>query len=894
MPARSTNAVPRRVRVVQLAAQPVRQPPSSPSPAPAPRRRAKTSPAAPPAALTSIDTRLARARLLGHRPPGPAARLQRDEYTPRGFPIYQETTAKHDRNWQVYVDTQYRVIYNELTQAGYPGPGVDQHFSASYKEASQKAAILDRLSSVGEPTIDPTQVDPQSLQRLATGELAAIINDWRDTANHNLAQKGQWGTRLGESLPPTWGPLVTGGMGSWVHAVYTARTTHATGSAASGTTTAMPWEDDHLTHRGYDHSSNKTIYVRGHLLNDHLGGPSAPYNLVPLTGEETRSSANANKVHEGSVENMAKAAVQELYGKRDEWPPKSPSKNDLERVEYGVDAEWGGHHRPDTQVVRQAAGSFADLLVQLRQLGEDTAQLTVDDVRRRIPTNEYEAWWTGELKEGVDAVVPYGERGSVAAEAAAKGMAWNADLWEYEDKVVPTRLIARLAFWTADGKDFKEQEIDNSLPSEPRTPCVKLPLLKLQPKPKAKKKVGSTVAFTPTGLPLYTEKTKGHKGNWKSYVDAQFQVVSDELLRAGYPLQGIKSVSAPWYGRALQQVDFLDRLSVSPDPVADPYNTDPKSLIRGETVLLAQAINGWRAVASSYLGQANARPSRLGESNPPTWGPLVTGGMGSWVRARFTAETTHAAGSAASGTKTALPWQDDRLTHRGYDHSSAKTIYVRGHLLNDHLGGPSAPYNLVPLTGTETRSSANANKVHEGSIENMAKASVQELYQKRDQTVPGSPSQYDLVAVDYFVDAVWAGGQRKGTLEVADGAQAVRELAESIQTHHHLAPSQYTVEALRTSIDPKIYAQLWMERIKEPMDAVVPFGKRDAVNVLQALQLMLRNAELWKYEDAVVPKKLVAKLVRSLTSGEQDENAQEIDNSLPGEARTPYVKSGIG
>ena len=84
-----------------------------------------------------------------------------------------------------------------------------------------------------------------------------------------------------EVLVPEWAPMATAGMGSWMTAVHMRNTTLPSGSSATGTKTVLPRLDDMLTHRGYNLSENNTIYVRGHLLNDHLRGPSVPYSVVP-------------------------------------------------------------------------------------------------------------------------------------------------------------------------------------------------------------------------------------------------------------------------------------------------------------------------------------------------------------------------------------------------------------------------------------------------------------------------------------------------------------------------------------------------------------------------------------------------------------------------------------
>ena len=45
--------------------------------------------------------------------------------------------------------------------------------------------------------------------------------------------------------------------------------------------------------------SNDNKYIKGHLLNDNVGGPGEDYNLFPIT-------AAANKEHERSIESSVK------------------------------------------------------------------------------------------------------------------------------------------------------------------------------------------------------------------------------------------------------------------------------------------------------------------------------------------------------------------------------------------------------------------------------------------------------------------------------------------------------------------------------------------------------------------------------------------------------------
>src|SRR5690606_37839161 len=62
---------------------------------------------------------------------------------------------------------------------------------------------------------------------------------------------------------------------------------------------------------------NNQKYIRGHLLNDNVGGPGEDYNLFPIT-------ANANKEHENKIESVVKQWV----------------NNEKQWVKYEVDVSY--------------------------------------------------------------------------------------------------------------------------------------------------------------------------------------------------------------------------------------------------------------------------------------------------------------------------------------------------------------------------------------------------------------------------------------------------------------------------------------------------------------------------------------------------------------------------
>lgn len=92
------------------------------------------------------------------------------------------------------------------------------------------------------------------------------------------------------------------------------------------------------------------------------------------------------------------------------------------------------------------------------------------------------------------------------------------------------------------------------------------------------------------------------------------------------------------------------------------------------------------------------------------------------------------------------------------------SIYVRGHLINDNIGGPGLDYNMVPLTGKPaTKAGGNdANAVHLNSIEKAAKVAEAAV------RAGGETSAF------YQVSAIYGRSPRPATADVAAQAKHVR------------------------------------------------------------------------------------------------------------------------
>ncbi len=171
----------------------------------------------------------------------------------------------------------------------------------AYKDAVAKSAELD--AAIAEAARTPASNTPEAgsatqddngpkIQGLLNqlGELTAVFMP-------DSAKKDE------DSSPPIYGGIHNSKYGT---SVTVQRLTHkvpTTGSAASGTGTR--WTD--LAGRAYKKNSSGSYYVRGHLLNEQLGGPGARWeNLTILTQDANNLSRDS---HEKKFEKQVKDAV---------------------------------------------------------------------------------------------------------------------------------------------------------------------------------------------------------------------------------------------------------------------------------------------------------------------------------------------------------------------------------------------------------------------------------------------------------------------------------------------------------------------------------------------------------------------------------------------------------
>jgi hypothetical protein len=128
---------------------------------------------------------------------------------------------------------------------------------------------------------------------------------------------------------------------------------HPTGSSAGGDSSWML----NLEQRA---DEKKTMYVRGHMLNRHLGGAGLDHNMVPLTGRAGwKGSNDANGLHSSGIEEHVKSLYRQLAGPLDQGDTSK-----VTNLTYVVEAQMGDHARPQTAIVAAATQHFSTHVYQ--------------------------------------------------------------------------------------------------------------------------------------------------------------------------------------------------------------------------------------------------------------------------------------------------------------------------------------------------------------------------------------------------------------------------------------------------------------------------------------------------------------------------------------------------
>lgn len=273
---------------------------------------------------------------------------------------------------------------------------------------------------------------------------------------------------------------------------------HATGSDAGGDPEWMLRLQQRVDGNG------RSLYVRGHMLNRHLGGPGLDYNMVPLTATGAWGANDANGAHSSLVEETIKRMADKL---------ETGAADQVTNLRYGVRAIYDRTPRPQTATVRTYQQLFQKGVDDFRKAvaehrltdlqGVDAkSDAEVQQIWKSVttplqfgatqpapyptPSGQYDRnavigslrlgmsapifatqiaklddWVRTPLVTAVDAnavlvallnaVTPHGSYKLDTMERLAFAMKENAELWELEDKHLPSALAVE-AHWDQFGQ----------------------------------------------------------------------------------------------------------------------------------------------------------------------------------------------------------------------------------------------------------------------------------------------------------------------------------------------------------------------------------------------------------------------------------------------------------
>lgn len=174
----------------------------------------------------------------------------------------------------------------------------------------------------------------------------------------------------------------------------------------------------------------------------------------------------------------------------------------------------------------------------------------------------------------------------------------------------------------------------------------------------------------------------------------------------------------------------------------------------------------------------------------------------------------HPRGSGPSGQKGLMGMLPTDSKH----HPDADTRFVRGHLLNDNLGGPGKPNNLFPIT-------AHANSVHHAEIEKYVKKWVNEsrYWVKYDVKIRGGDTIETAPSGIKYVNSTI-----EATASVLNTKlRAVSGLTRSvtIKSHFETAAKATTTEA----VDEAKLAAHTARPIDKGVEVKLPAGRREVI-----------------------------------------------------------------
>ncbi|MCF6407575.1 hypothetical protein L3C95_32835 [Chitinophaga filiformis] len=361
--------------------------------------------------------------------------------------------------------------------------------------------------------------------------------------------------------------------------------------------------------------------------------------------------------------------------------------------------------------------------------------------------------------------------------------------------------------------------------------------------------------------------TLSHKSNWANFVETHYDGAQSKLEKAGLWKGQPRTDMKALYEKGLKFAEKMDHQFV--DKNTSLRMSDANNVWAG--VAVEQCVNEmWDLVAR----ETTVSRDTLAQAILPRWGALHKG-MGTRVTATFHGDQKQSVvtGSKADKTQFRPPWLE-RLDKRI---ATTGSYYIEGHLLNDNLGGPAAPYNIVPLT-------SDANHIHLYLVETFVKKKVLEMiWEQKSQGLGFSPILNPIKTISYDVRADFSGHPRReatqkwidvfnflnaliGSLPAIKGSTTVAAFRNNLTLGNYMP---HTVKGLQLN-DLQAWALL-----QPAVNFFIPnYTDRATVTLQQLLDRVDAVSDVFIEEEESVPNKIICNSETKRQNGNTDNDGQ--------------------
>jgi hypothetical protein len=355
-----------------------------------------------------------------------------------------KSTEQHHHHWQDYfrMHTHIAIDKANTTKAKNEIKGIYSHYLS-------QAVMMDDSEIYYKIDFDSENIEEL---RKAPLTIRAALEIMYEIANETETSGSPLQTNA--LSIPNFGPITASGIGSSAEIMIGRNGSFPQGSGAAPEHEANPYWYKQLNKRRSITGGNQ--YIRGHLLNDHMGGPARPYNLIPLCSD-------TNMAHFGLIEKKAKDALQWMIENRSN--PKSPSLSDIMTIYYKVFVLKPGQDRPSWSLrFRTAPENFNAVLSEMKPSNSDP---TVEEFKHYVKKTHGDITYMNYFQMPIRAVNAT-EDDNVKIITLMPLIIENAKLWDMEDKEVPGKIGYQLEITTQGGKESYPGSFDNIVPDNGR------------------------------------------------------------------------------------------------------------------------------------------------------------------------------------------------------------------------------------------------------------------------------------------------------------------------------------------------------------------------------------------------------------------------------------------